>query len=430
MDPLTLSLFVAWAIVRAMSEAGWFGVQAVKQAPSRRRQALATGYDLSEDAPRTEPFTWARVFRRRAEGKPVRATVWAIGALLKTLLDTRRLPVRVARRLRRGWEAGWKEQKRRRQRRQPWGDWWGPWWDWWKSRGDEDAPETYDDEQDEQDPDEEQPEQDDDKDDEPEQEPDPEDSPDPDKEPDPDPEPEDAPEPDDPTDDEPDEDEDDEDDEDRRQPDEPESEPEVEYEVDVTVHRPPYRGPARIEPPPGGGRPQLPAPPAPATVAVLDRPTGNDQGESMGDEVATRDASAQVATRDGSAAPAPSGGVALTHSQAVQVGEDIVKRIAKRLDKIDDLAKAISSDMKWIGDQINDLEAAGIGGDLVAKWLDALWAGDAVQSGATSLSSRIVDMHQSAKDALSGQRTAGDTIADAKARVGEENVAKSTEYYD
>ncbi|MFG1963051.1 hypothetical protein [Nonomuraea sp. NPDC049028] len=429
MDPLTLSLFVAWAIVRAMSEAGWFGLQVVKQAPSRRRQALATGYDLSDDAPGTEPFTWARVLRRRAEGKHVRATGWAIAALAKNLLSAGRLPLKVGRRFRQGWRAGWSEQRRRKERDQPWREWWGGWWDWWKSRGDEDAPDTYDDEPYEQDPDEEQPEQDDDRDEEPEQEPDPEDVPDADEDPEPDPEADDAPDPDDQPDDEPDEtDEDGEDGEGRR--DEPESEPEVEYEVDVTVHRPSRRGPAHIEPPPDGGRPQLPAPPVPATVAVLDRPTGTDQGESMADEVATRDASAQVATRDGSAAPAPSGGVALTHSQAVQVGEDIVKRIAKRLDKIDDLKKAISADMKWIGDQINDLEKAGIGGDLVAKWLDALWTGDAVHSGASSLSSQIVDMHQSAKDALSAQRSAGDTMADAKAQVGEENVAKSTEYYD
>ena len=142
---------------------------------------------------------------------------------------------------------------------------------------------------------------------------------------------------------------------------------------------------------------------------------------------ATRGTDSDVATRGGeSAAPAP---VAVNHQQAKSIGQAIVKRIASRLDEIADLKAGINADMTWIANQINDLEAAGIGGDLVSTWLNALYDGDQVHATAVTLSGQIVGMHSSARSALSAQATAGDTMADAKEKVGEQNVANSTDYY-
>lgn len=147
----------------------------------------------------------------------------------------------------------------------------------------------------------------------------------------------------------------------------------------------------------------------------------------MSSDIATRDDSGTTATRGSTAVAAgPASG---SHKQAKDIGEAIVKRIAKRLNAVNDLRDDINADMKWITGQLSDLEAARIGGELVALWWDALMDGDIVHGTATTLANQIATMHDSSRNALRKQAHTGDTVSNVIAKVGEENVADSTDYY-
>ncbi|MEU6710040.1 hypothetical protein ABZ897_01060 [Nonomuraea sp. NPDC046802] len=421
MDPLTLSLIVAWAVVRALGETAWYGYQAVRQIPTRRRRAIDVGYDPA--APETKPFTWERVFRRRAEGRHAAAAVCALGAIGRGVLSLIGAPFTLVRQAGEGWQAGWEEQRRRLTENEEWQEWWKDWRQWWmkrtppepgtikrprfRQRNTDDVivspppPRTTP------------------------QRPGPPSPPSPSAA--------------------------------------SQARPTVKAHV-VNTPRPsgqPFvplaptqvalTRPAaptasvqvindREQRPPSDELPgRAASSPGTPLIAVIDRPTPTptpapspaltEGVPDMSGQIATRAANTAVgpATRSGgTATPAP---VAHGHEQAKRIGEAIVTRIASRLDQIDALKDNINSDMVWIASQINDLESAGIGGDLVALWLNALGDGDFVHQNVVSLAGHIVAMHGSARDALAAQRAAGDTMAAAKARAGEQNVAKDIDYY-
>lgn len=391
MEPLSLSLIVAWAVVRAMTEAGWFGVHAVTDLPARRRHAMQVGYDSSGDAPDTKPFTWERVFRRRAEGRHLVATLWALGALAKNVLAIPGLPFKAARRLRAGWDAGWEEMERRFIDNQEWQEWWREWRRWWLER-----PAPFDDEQ--------------------------------------------------------------------ARAFRPAADRQPGQGPDLTVEFVPKPPPPAREHTPVLGprerpglaaaaprsqpeeRPAPSAPPAPSppqvagervdrpsvAVSVIDKSTpAAIEGDPMSGDIAVRAAAAAAQASGapattGSAAPAPA---ALSHEHAKAIGQAIVARVASRLDDIARLQEGVVADMEWIGGQINDLEAAGIGGTLVGRWWDALLDGRLVVETTAALAGQVMDMHASARNAFGAQANAGDTMADAKAQAGQNNVAKNTDYY-
>ncbi|SEU46703.1 hypothetical protein [Nonomuraea wenchangensis] len=442
MDPLTLSLIVAWAIVRALGETAWYGYQSVRQIPARRRRAIDVGYDPA--APETKPFTWERVFRRRAEGRHAAAAVCALGAMARGVLSLIGSPFTLARQAGEGWQAGWDEQRRRLAENEEWKAWWKDWKGWWLDRpapepGTTRRPRFR--------------------------------RPDPDAPVRPNRRPANT---------------------SRPRPSSDGSDaarPTVRGTV-VDSRRPtperPVTGerPARRRsgdrrpvyvPPAQRTTPRRPRPlidlsitldlqrdhprrthpgqlagpaatgAAPTLVAVIDRPAPappavtnetipaapapalTEGDPDMSGQIATRSAGTATATRGGgTSAPAP---VAVRHEDAKRIGEAIVKRVASRLQEIEALKDHIKSDMEWISSQIDDLEAAGIGGDLVANWCFALTDGEIVHQTAVKLTSDTVTMHGSARDALAAQRRAGDTMAAAKRQVGEENVAANKDYY-
>jgi hypothetical protein len=436
-DPLTLSLVVAWAIMRAFGETAWYGYQTVRQIPARRRRAIDVGYDPA--APETKPFTWERVFRRRAEGRNAVAAVCALGAIARGALSLVGAPFTLARQTREGWRAGWDEQRRRLDENEEWKTWWRDWKRWWLERPPPEPGTTKRAHFRRPDPD----------------------APDPPKRrPNTGPPPSgggaggrrvvegqvvDSSRP---------------RTEQRRSGERPPvyvppvgassaPRPGPRWDVSVTIDLNRDRTPDREQRPHLG---ELPRPtrtvPSTPILAVIDRPTPaptatapatpapalTEGDPDMAGEIATRTATAvaaapanATATRGGAAAaPAP---VAVKHEEAKRIGEAIVTRIASRLDEIAALKDHINSDMQWIAGQINDLDAAGIGGDLVALWLGALTDGDLVNQTAVALAGDIGTMHGSARDALFAQRATGDTMANAKAQAGEANVAKNTDYY-